>query len=69
MFSVTSLVETDVTAKECQCIFFREPKIHTFMSEKKCLLVRMTKLVPSLEKYKFLRLVFRRKMKRIASVV
>ena len=39
MFSVTSLVETDVAAKECQerkkfLRFYRESKIHIFMSKK-----------------------------------
>ena len=34
MFSVTSVVETDVAAKECQCIFYRESEIPTFMSKK-----------------------------------
>ena len=67
MFSVTSVVETDVAAKECQCIFYRESEIHTFMSKKMPVSLDDKKLVPYLEKYKFkLRLVFRRKMKRIA---
>ena len=39
MFSVTSLAETDVAAKECQecknfLSFYRESKIHIFMSKK-----------------------------------